>query len=76
MATSSGTWRVWRGYTPYNPAMIEKILDIYRVFHNYVKLGDAERTEDGATVALATPAMKLGLARGPMRIEDILYFGR
>jgi transposase-like protein len=76
MATSSGTWRVWRGYTPYNPAMIEKILDIYRVFHNYVKLGDAERTEDGAPVAPATPAMKLGLARGPIRIEDILYFGR
>jgi hypothetical protein len=36
----------------------------YRVYYNYVKVGD-----DGMT-----PAMRLGLARKPVEMEDILYF--
>lgn len=61
--TPSNDGRVWRGYGPYDPGRIQQLLDIYRAFHNFVKVGG-----DGKT-----PAMRLGLARGPVRIEDILY---
>lgn len=62
--TPSNDGRVWRGYSPYNPARIQQLLDIYRTYYNFVKKGD-----DGFT-----PAMRLGLAKGVIRIEDILYF--
>jgi hypothetical protein len=65
IATPSNRGRVWRGYTPYRPERIQQILDIYRVYYDYVALGKDKKT----------PAMRLGLAKGRVRIEDILYFG-
>jgi hypothetical protein len=63
--TSSGnSGRKWYGYSPYDPAMAVKLMEIYRVYCNYVKLGD-----DGET-----PAMRPGLAKGPGSVEDILYY--
>lgn len=56
--------RVWNGYAPYNPKQIGKILGIFRAFHNYIHVG-ADKS---------TPAMRLGLARGPIQYEDIIYF--
>jgi hypothetical protein len=44
--------------------MVEKLLDIYRVMHNFVEVG-----KDGKT-----PAMRLGLAKAPSTPEDVLYF--
>jgi len=64
--TPSNDGRVWRGYSPYDPARIQQLLDIHRAYYNFVKVGN-----DGKT-----PAMRLGLARGPVRIEDILYLNR
>lgn len=64
--TPSNDGRVWRGYSPYNPAQIQKLLDIYRCYYNFVAVGEDKKT----------PAMRLGLARGPVRESDILYFGR
>jgi len=61
--TPSNDGRVWRGYSPYDPARIQQLLDIHRAYYNFVKVG-----KDGKT-----PAMRLGLARGPVRLEDILY---
>lgn len=54
----------WHIYAPYNPAMVEKLLTIYRVWHNYV----------GPRGTQQTPAEKLGLAKGRIRLQDILYF--
>lgn len=62
--TSSATNRIWRGYSPYNPEMVVKILAIYRVYYNYVKIGDDKKT----------PAMRLGLAKAPIDINEILRF--
>ena len=56
--------RVWNGYAPYNPKQIGKMLGIFRVFHNFMLEGD-----DGLT-----PAMRLGIAKGPVSYEDVLYF--
>lgn len=56
--------RVWRGYSPYDPARVQKLLDIYRCHYNFVQVGKGRKT----------PAMRLGLAKGPIRVKDILAF--
>ena len=62
--SSGNAGRVWNGYAPYNPQQIGKMLGIFRVFHKFMLEGD-----DGLT-----PAMRLGLAKGPVSYEDVLYF--
>lgn len=62
--SASSVGRMWHGYQPYNPAMIQKMIDIFRVYYNYCLPG-----ADGKT-----PAMRLGLARGPIKAERIIYF--
>lgn len=56
--------RLWHGRAPYDPATIGRMLDIYRVWHNWVHVGD-----DGLT-----PAQRLGVAKGPIRMQDVIYF--
>ena len=63
--TSSGQIRVWHGYAPYNPRMLEKYFMIFRSTRNFLFVGT-----DGKT-----PAMRLGFARRPLRYEDILWPG-
>ena len=58
--------RTWNGYSAYNPAMLTKMADIYRVCYNYT-----EKNNKGET-----PAMRLGLAKGPVAPEKIIYFGK
>jgi hypothetical protein len=52
------------GYSLYNPVVIQRLLNIYRVFYNYAKKGDDKKT----------PAMRLGLAAGPVDIGRIISF--
>lgn len=40
------------------------MLDIFRVFYNFVEVGEDKQT----------PAMRLGLAKGKVDMEDIIYF--
>lgn len=65
VSASSGERR-WFGKNAYDPAILAKMLEIFRVYFNYCEVG-----EDGMT-----PAMRMGLARGPVASEDILYFVR
>ena len=65
VGTSSGHNRVWHGYAPYNPGMVEKYLAIFRATHNFVFVGEDDRT----------PAMRLGFAKKPLDYEDILWPG-
>jgi transposase-like protein len=62
ISTSSSEGRKWYGYSPYNPAMVGKLLDIFRVFYNYVEVGEDKKT----------PAMRLGLAEDKTEILDII----
>lgn len=62
--TASAQGRTWHGYSPYNPEVVEKLLTIFRVFYNYVAVGEDKKT----------PAMRLGLAKAPIDIEDVLYY--
>ncbi len=64
IATASSNYRMWYGYSAYNPATIIKLLGIYRVFYNYCLCGKDKQT----------PAMRLGLAKGLVSLEDIIYF--
>ena len=58
--------RVWNGYSAYDPSVLVKLADIYRVYFNF-----SNRNDKGET-----PAMRLGLAKGPVSTEKIIYFGR
>ena len=63
VGASSARNKVWHGYAPYNPRMLEVHLTILRSLHIFVYVG-----EDGRA-----PAMRLGLAREPLRYEDVLW---
>jgi transposase-like protein len=64
IATASNNRRLWHGYSAYNPRSIVKLLEMFRVFYNYVLIGMDKQT----------PAMRLGLAKGRVSLEDIIYF--
>lgn len=66
LVTASKDRRAWHGYHPYNPALVGKLLDIYRVVHNFVEAGGDQRT----------PAMRLGLSDHVVTPEEIIYFTR
>ena len=61
--TPSGQNAVWHGYQPYQPAMIEKYVAIFRAVNNFIQVG-----EDGKT-----PAMRLGLTNHPLSYKEILW---
>ena len=63
IVSTSNTGRMWFGYNAYKPENIVKLLDVFRVFYNYCLAG-----KDGKT-----PAMRLGLAKGVVALEDIIY---
>ena len=65
VGTSSGHNKVWHGYAPYNPGMLEKYLVIFRCVQNFMMTGDDHMT----------PAMRLGFAKRPLTYEDILWLG-
>ena len=66
MGTSSTHSKVWHGYAPYNPAILEKHLTILRTLDNFVFKGDGGKT----------PAMRLGFTKAPLKYENILWPGQ
>jgi len=64
ISSPSSAGRRWYGYSPYNPEVIVKLLNIFRVYYNYAHAGQDKKT----------PAMRLGLAKGIVALEDIIYF--
>lgn len=64
IVSASSDRRLWFGKNAYDPGHLAKLLEIYRVYFNYCEVGQDKKT----------PAMRLGLARGPVGAEDILYF--
>lgn len=61
--SASAEGRTWYGYSPYKPEIVVKMLEIFRVAYNYSFVGEDKKT----------PAMRLGLAKGPVAIEDLVY---
>ncbi|PHP27843.1 hypothetical protein CJ301_09240 [Limimaricola cinnabarinus] len=58
--TPSGNGRAWDRHYLYNPETMTKVIEIYRFVHNWM----------GPSKTKETPAMKLGLARGKMRVNE------
>jgi hypothetical protein len=56
---------IWHINAPYNPVYLIQILEIFRVWKNFIGPPKSKKP---------TPAQKLGLAKGPIRYEDIVYF--
>ncbi len=63
--SASSAGRTWHGYGAYNPAMVTKMLEIFRVVHNYIDISKTDKK---------TPAMRLGLAKAPLSYKTVLYF--
>lgn len=55
---------MWHGYSAYQPKNLAMVLAIFRVVYNYCLVDSKGKT----------PAMRLGLAKAPVALEDILYF--
>ena len=66
MRSSSNAGRVWNGYGAYNPAMVVKLLEIYRVVHNFI---DTKKEEDKS---ITTPAMRIGLIDRTLDYKDLM----
>lgn len=64
IASATTERRTWHGYAAYQPKNLAMMLTIFKVAYNYC-LTDSKGL---------TPAMKLGLAKGPVALEDVLYF--
>lgn len=62
--SASNAGRTWHQYSAYNPQALGKILEIFRVYYNFLKIG-----KDGKT-----PAMRLGLARGVINVNALNNF--
>lgn len=62
--TQTNANKLYYGYSAYDPHRVTQHLEIFRVYTNYVQTDDHGQT----------PAMKFGLAKGPIRMEDILYY--
>lgn len=85
ISSSSQAGRKWFGGNAYRPDIVVKLLEIFRVYYNYVQINEGKkrrRLKDGekkrrpgeARRTFTSPAMRLGLAKGPVSEEDILYF--
>jgi hypothetical protein len=59
------------GYAAYNPATVQKLLDIFSVVHNFI---DKRQTKQGSIKSVTTPATRLGLAQAPLTYSDVIYF--
>jgi len=64
--TAGSARRICHRNSPYNPKMIEKLLIILRTYVNYCRPSSSKNAK--------TRAMRLGLAKGKVRVEDILYY--
>lgn len=87
IGSSSSTGRKWYGFSPYNPAAIVKILEIFRVYHNYshdtsnvrprkLLQGEVKRKPGQVVKTYSTPAMRLGLVNQKYEVEEIIEFVR
>lgn len=62
ISTPSSANRTWHGYSPYNPVVACRLLDLFRVVFNYHLIGEDKKT----------PAMRLGLCDQPYDLDAIL----
>ena len=57
VVSASSDRRLWFGKNAYNPAVLVKLLEVFRTYFNYCEVGQDKKT----------PAMRMGLACAPLR---------
>lgn len=67
--SAANAGRTWGAYQVFNPAVLKKVLEIYRVYSNYCDVPLGVKKDERKT-----PAMRLGLADAVLDFNDILYF--
>jgi transposase-like protein len=72
--TSATNAHRWNGYASYNPKWVVMLLEILRVYNNYVLTDEKTLRNKKSTTKPRTPAEKLGMADKRYSIEDILNF--
>jgi hypothetical protein len=65
ISVASNRGRIWYGYSAYNPGMIQKLIDIHRVYYNYIQVSNKDNK---------TRAQRFGLAKGKIRHQDVIYY--
>lgn len=53
-----------RLYTPYDPVIIPKLLNIHRCYYNWIQVGESGLTR----------AERFGIAKGKIRHQDIVHY--
>lgn len=74
ITSASNSGRKWSQYQAYDPAILKKALEIFRVYHNFIDLPSHKKGVPKSD--RKTPAMRLGLADAPLDFRDVLYFNR
>ena len=74
IATASQSDSVWSGYAPYNPKHICMLIEIFRVYHNYVLTDEKNNIKHGYKRKALTPAQRLGLVDKAFSIYDLIEF--
>lgn len=72
--TSATNSKRWNGYASYNPKWAVMIIEMLRVYNNYVLTDEKSLKNKGHSKEATTPAQKLGIADKKYSIEDILDF--
>lgn len=63
--SASSAGRVWYENQPYDPRLVQKLLDLLRVYRNYCLKSRKDKK---------TPAMRLGLAQAPIDLDEVINF--
>lgn len=63
-SSTSNAGRTWYAYAFYDPEMVVKMLNILRFYQNYMLKGPDNQT----------PAMRIGLAKGVVRADDLFSY--
>jgi transposase-like protein len=61
----SSAGRTWYENQPYDPRLVQKLLDLLRVYRNYCLKSRKDKQ---------TPAMRLGLAEVPIDLDEVINF--
>jgi hypothetical protein len=72
--TSATNGLRWNGYASYNPKWATMLVEIFRVYQNYVHTDKKTLKNKKSKRQPSTPAQKIGLASKTYDVDDILSF--
>lgn len=65
---------LWSGYASYNPKHLSMLIEIFRVYNNYVLTDEKNNIKHGYNRKALSPAQKLGLVDNAFTIYDLIEF--